>query len=105
MINVWEIILWYSVLYHNLHTIGVQWIATQDWISTVYFSMVTFATVWYGDIWPLNNIGRLMVMSEICVSFLFITIVCGNFINELHNSRSKIQNNKTIKSKNYVNQQ
>lgn len=98
IINIWEIILWYSVLYHNLHAIGTAWVVTQDWISIIYFSVVTFATVWYWDIGPINNMGKLLVISEIFVSFLFITIVCGNFINELYHSKSSMYHGKNQKS-------
>lgn len=38
-----------------------------DWL---YFSVVTFATVGYGDIVPIGTIGRVLAISEILVGYL-----------------------------------
>lgn len=40
-----------------------------DYLDSVYFSAVTFATVGFGDIKPVSTIARLLVVSEIAVSF------------------------------------
>lgn len=41
-------------------------------ITFLYFSMATFSTVGYGDIAPIDNTSRLVVMMQI--SFSFITV-------------------------------
>lgn len=43
---------------------------TRSLIDCLYFSMVTFATVGYGDITPVSIAGRLIVMSEIAVGYI-----------------------------------
>lgn len=37
-------------------------------VDCFYFSVVTFATVGYGDIYPVTPIARLLTLSEIFVS-------------------------------------
>ena len=42
-----------------------------DYSSSTYFSIVTIATVGYGDIYPTNNASRLYVCVEIITGVLF----------------------------------
>lgn len=82
-INLGEIVLSFSILYLHFQAIGVEWIPVSDPFHALYFSMVTFATVWYGDIVPLTTIGQWLVIAQIIVSFLFITIICSSFVADL----------------------
>lgn len=52
-------------------------------ISAFYFSLVTFGTIGYGDITPLNLLGRELVIAEVAVSFLFIAIIVTSFVARL----------------------
>lgn len=45
----------------------------------LYFSLVTFATIGYGDIVPIILKAKLLVMFEIITSFLMIVFVISNF--------------------------
>lgn len=84
VINMIEIVLCFSLLYFHFHAIW-KWVeSVRDPIGLVYFSMVTFATVWYGDIWPITDVGRILVATQIAVSFLFISIVCNSFVSQLN---------------------
>ncbi|MBK7649438.1 MAG: two pore domain potassium channel family protein [Flammeovirgaceae bacterium] len=40
----------------------------EDWFDSLYFSIVTFATVGYGDISPVTQLARMVVASEIFIS-------------------------------------
>lgn len=82
-INVLEIVWWFAVLYLYSGAIGSWWVAIHDAVSSLYFSMVTFATVGYGDIWPINTLWKIMVACQISVSFLFITIICSSFVSDI----------------------
>lgn len=44
-----------------------------QFISFLYFSVATFATVGYGDIAPRDNTARLVVIMEVCFSFITLT--------------------------------
>ncbi|MDW3212149.1 MAG: potassium channel family protein [Reichenbachiella sp.] len=44
----------------------------------LYFSIVTFATIGYGDIVPLVWEAKLLVLLEIISSFIMITFVISN---------------------------
>ncbi len=45
----------------------------------LYFSLVTFATIGYGDIVPMILKAKLLVMFEIITSFVMIVFVISNF--------------------------
>ncbi|MEN6351286.1 MAG: ion channel [Syntrophomonas sp.] len=46
-----------------------------DGMSSIYFSIVTFATVGYGDIYPASITAKFVVMSEIGVSVITLPII------------------------------
>lgn len=46
-----------------------------DPISAIYFSLVTVATVGYGDIRPLDGLAQLMVFSELMVGAYFVMVI------------------------------
>ena len=86
-LNVIEIVLAFAVLYLHFHAVGTHGVASTDPVSLLYFSMVTFATVGYGDIGPITTLGRAMVGSQILISFLFVSIVCGSFVADMRKDR------------------
>lgn len=43
-----------------------------DFLSSVYFTIVTAATVGYGDIVPVSKTARCFVTAEIIISFLYV---------------------------------
>ncbi|MEI7981999.1 MAG: potassium channel family protein [Bacteroidota bacterium] len=48
-----------------------------DFPKAIYFSVVSFHTIGYGDIYPLTNQGRLILMGEAFTSLLFTSIFSG----------------------------
>ena len=49
----------------------------------IYFSVITFSTVGYGDIAPVSEIARMLVMLEIFLSFFIIVFALTN-IKRIH---------------------
>jgi voltage-gated potassium channel Kch len=80
MMNVGEIVMGFGVLYLYIHAVGTNGIPLTSGIDATYFSMVTFSTIWYGDIIPLTQAGRVLVIIETLVSLLFVTIIVSSFV-------------------------
>ncbi len=56
-----------------------------DIVSGIYFSMVTIATVGYGDIAPVTHLARLLVVFEIFVGIIYATFffsIIASFVRE-----------------------
>ena len=49
----------------------------------IYFSVITFSTVGYGDIAPVSEVARFVVMLEIFLSFFIIVFALAN-IKKIH---------------------
>jgi hypothetical protein len=47
-------------------------------LQSVYFSIITIATVGYGDISPANFVGQLIALLTVFVSFSLITFVLAS---------------------------
>lgn len=52
----------------------------------IYFSVVTFATIGFGDITPVLMKAKLLVIIEIATSFIMIVFVISNF-DKIHTPR------------------
>ena len=61
-----------------------------DGVSAVYFSLVTFATVGYGDFYPANRVSRLIVSSEILISLFVLTIVLATAVSWIQSRRQDL---------------
>jgi len=55
----------------------------ENLFSYFYFSIVTFASVGYGDIVPVSAPAKILVILEICQSFILIVFGLSN-INNIH---------------------
>lgn len=62
-----------------------------DGMSATYFSVVTFATVGYGDIYPESTAAKFVVMSEIWVAIILLPITIGTSIARVINHKLKQQ--------------
>ncbi|MFX3626052.1 MAG: potassium channel family protein [bacterium] len=49
-----------------------------DFYNFFYFSLITFSTVGYGDITPVSNIAKFIIMLEIGLSFLIVVFAIAN---------------------------
>ena len=58
-----------------------------------YFSVVTFATIGFGDIAPVSLGAKILVTLEIASSFFMVVFILSNFYNMHFYYREKIINN------------
>jgi hypothetical protein len=79
------IILLFAAIYHHTGCIGMTVYDRSpresiDFGRAVYFSIVTFHTIGYGDIRPISDQGRLVVMIQSSISLPFTAIFSGLLI-------------------------
>lgn len=60
-----------------------------DWIDTFYFSVVTFATLGYGDI-AAKGIGRILVIAEVMSGMFFMAVFIGKISSERQATKLKL---------------
>ncbi|MGE5389467.1 MAG: ion channel [Deltaproteobacteria bacterium] len=66
----------FSAIYMELVRLDPHsFVGMHDGVSSLYFSLVTFATVGYGDIYPLSMVAKLLVMTEVMASMILLPLV------------------------------
>lgn len=80
LLNLTEIVFGFSILYLATSALSMANGAVPNWIDAIYFSIVTFATIGYGDITTATHAGKLLVSGQVIISFLFVTIIVSRFI-------------------------
>jgi hypothetical protein len=53
-------------------------------MHAVYFSFITSATIGYGDLFPVHHLARLLVLSQVVFSFVFIGLIFNFFASKAH---------------------
>lgn len=73
--NYLEIVFAFAVLYATGTHLNKP---LNNWIDAIYFSLVTASSIGYGDMYPTDSYGRLMVALQ-AVLFLFFVVLFLNF--------------------------
>lgn len=82
LINFIEYTAWFACLYLSNKYLCFNSIAVTSAIDATYFSIVTAATVGYGDITPAPN-GRWLVTLEIVCSLFYMATVVSYFVSNM----------------------
>jgi voltage-gated potassium channel Kch len=70
-----EVILCFAIVYLNIGgSEGVFNQKIENWVTALYYSMVTFASLGYGDILPLTEPAKLVVMAQIFFLLMFLAL-------------------------------
>jgi len=76
------IILVFGYAYYSTGSIGFFRATTRtmeqiDFIKALYFSVVSFHTIGYGDIYPVSQQGRMILMTQSFVSLFYTSVFAG----------------------------
>ena len=85
-INFHEISLGYGLLYFSGEQ-HIPYFFNQNFDSglhAVYFSYITSATIGYGDVYPVHGLARMLVLSQVVFSFVFIGLIFNFFASRVH---------------------
>jgi hypothetical protein len=91
----------YAWLYYKTDSIGFYRPVTNiyehlDFSKAIYFSIVSFHTIGYGDIYPLTNTGRLILMVEAFTSLFYTAIFSGFLVYLVIRRRDNVFTTKNI---------
>jgi hypothetical protein len=87
--NYFETLLWFAVMYaHWRGFFGPCPEKISTFFGALYFSMVTMATLGFGDIYPENDWGRFIVTSQLVVAVFMTVVILARFISYLPKQRS-----------------
>ncbi|MDQ3142696.1 MAG: potassium channel family protein [Bacteroidota bacterium] len=74
--NYLEIVFAFAVIYGGLHLLNEKATSVIDFL---YFSFVTSATIGYGDIYPVTDLGKIIVSFQSIVFLVFIVLFLNFF--------------------------
>lgn len=92
ILNLAELVVAYGILYFHAGRVGASSAGPSSVLETpvsaLYFSLTTMATVGYGDLVPLDDPTRILVMTEMFSGLLMLVFLLptllGVFSDELH---------------------
>ena len=79
-LNYIEVVFNFSVIYIGFDLLNEK----LTWVSSLYFSLVTNATVGFGDIYPKATAGRVAVVFQLLICILFIFVFINYFSQKLN---------------------
>jgi voltage-gated potassium channel len=68
----WASLLLFAAGYWALSTIPGEFVGLTTRVDALYFTVITLATVGYGDITPAGQTSRVVVMIQLLYSFAFL---------------------------------
>jgi hypothetical protein len=76
------IIVTFAACYYTTASIGhfrpgTQFMEQIDFLRALYFSVVSFHTIGYGDIYPISQQGRTILMTQSFISLFYTSIFSG----------------------------
>lgn len=94
-----SVVLGYAEVYGSLA--AEHWIVfskTLDPISSLYFSLVTFATVGYGDFYPDSPLAKLLVCTEIIIALFILAVVLATSTSWVLSRREELASERKAKN-------
>lgn len=83
--NLWEIILWFAILYLHYDALWYIWHNKEVWpIGAIYYSMCTLSTVWYWDIAQMNDTGSIISVLQMIYGLVFISIILSAYVSKIN---------------------
>ncbi|MEV7598001.1 potassium channel family protein [Kitasatospora sp. NPDC089797] len=74
---IWLAVTIFSTTYYVLGAHKAEFAGLETRLDALYFTVVTLATVGYGDITPAGQAARLVVVLQIGYNFVFIAAAAG----------------------------
>lgn len=78
----------FSYFYYAYGVEGPEGIIAGDFITSLYFSIVTWTTLGYGDLKPINEL-RLIASLEALMGYIYMALLIGLFLNLLQSNNQK----------------
>jgi hypothetical protein len=88
LFSYFEVIMWYAVIYYHNNSlfqnnVAKSSISLESFWGALYYSLVTTATVGYGDLTPKNCFGAIICIFQILTSIIITIIIISRTISLL----------------------
>jgi len=78
--NYVELLFWFAFFYRHLAREFTQTSVVSSISGSLYFSVVTMATVGYGDITPTEWLGRVLVIAQVALGLFLVIAVLARWV-------------------------
>jgi len=86
--NIFQIVIIFAIWYRLISILDPSSFSQSlNILNSVYFSIITFLTVGYGDIIPLTQLSKAIVMTQSVLTFYILVIVINGLISVHFNKR------------------
>jgi hypothetical protein len=82
-LNYIEIVFDFGVLYSTGNYLNKEF---SHWFDAIYFSVISSATIGYGDFYPVTSIGKLLVCTQSIIALVFVVLFINFFNNKVESS-------------------
>ncbi len=79
-LNYLQIVFSYAVIYARGGYLNMPF---GHWFDSIYFSFVTSSTVGYGEYYPVNYAGKLLVSTQVMIFFIIVVMFLSFFSNKV----------------------
>ena len=82
-LNYIEIVFDFAVLYATGNYLNKGF---DHWFDSIYFSVITSATIGYGDYFPVESLGKFLVCAQSFITLVFVVLFLNFFNNKVESS-------------------
>ena len=74
LLFVFALIYYFMFIYNNIDHFFIPENESHSFVNALYFSLVTQSTLGYGDIYPISNVSKIVVMVHVFIMLIILML-------------------------------